>query len=411
MRDVIKRPIFVASVGGFILILIGVWIMFLPGRKPRLSLPVTSHGAAESTVARTPRHDVPAATASVRPTAVGELWTRPSAKVAARNLRLTGFVMTLRRLGASDAIAKRLADGDIRGVVTELKRQAEHGDRAAANMLAYMSGLPCRFAKGNQDISGFQAAQLRDAQALPAQDAEFLNTVTYERVAYNKEFASVCDQDIDSKAVNDLVTKSAAQGDGASLWVLGFTRDKEIRQQRTDEAAAAGFAIAQYELATGITSGFWQAVGGSVPTEDAGDLLRAAAVDLPNAESQLAICEFTGCPGIPPDIPSAVSHAREAAQRGSIDAMLQIGPQLPQSQIDPDEVSAWSLLDAALEQQGCAGMGFSVGLIKSISATLNSPTITINTRNLANEYWQEYGEQMLAQLGCSSTASAASGAL
>lgn len=398
-----RRSITVAGIGVLLLILIGVGIYSLSRHHDESFLPATVRPVTNSAISSVLDADEAATAARIKSPAASGLWVRPPAKVAARNLRLAGFILTLRHLGASDAIAKRLADGDIRGVVTDLRQQAEHGDRAAANMLVYMSGLPCRFAKGNQDINGLQAAQLRDAQALPAPDAEFLRTVTNERVAYNKELASVCDQDIDSESLNALVTKSAERGDGASLWVLAFTPDRNLRLQRTDEAAAAGFPVAQYEMAMGITSGFRQAVGGTAPTEDAGDLLRAAAVDLPVAESQLAICEFTGCPGITQDIASAVTHAREAAERGTIDAMLQIGPQLPESQIDPDEVSAWGLVYAALEQAGCTGMGFSVGLIRSASATLNSPTITINARTLADEYWQRYGEQMVTKVGCGPT--------
>jgi hypothetical protein len=51
-----------------------------------------------------------------------------------------------------------------------------------------------------------------------------------------------------------------------------------------------------------------------------------------NSRSQLAQCEFTGCTDISVDISSPVVQAREAAERGVFDAMLEIGPQLRASQ-------------------------------------------------------------------------------
>jgi hypothetical protein len=60
-----------------------------------------------------------------------------------------------------------------------------------------------------------------------------------------------------------------------------------------------------------------------------------------------------------------------------------------------------STFKASLEQQGCAGYtGISLQWVKSVTATLNSPAITNNAKILANQYWQEYGAQMLQNLGC-----------
>jgi hypothetical protein len=116
--------------------------------------------------------------------------------------------------------------------------------------------------------------------------------------------------------------------------------------------------------------------------------LRAAAQTIPDAESRLARCEFTGCEYIAQDIPAAVVDARSAAQQGSIDAMLAIGPQLQASQIDPDEVRAWQLINAGLQLQ------------RSASAVLDSPTVTPKVRALADQYWQQFGARILSGLGC-----------
>jgi TPR repeat protein len=131
-----------------------------------------------------------------------------------------------------------------------------------------------------------------------------------------------------------------------------------------------------------------------------GDLLRQSAEQLPKAEGQLAVCEYYGCPGVTPDISSAVTHAREAAEKGSIDAMISIGPHLPASQIDPNEVAAWNLLNASLQLQGCEGSGISVQWMKKATTTLASTSITPQARALADQYWQTFGTQIMTNLGC-----------
>ena len=68
--------------------------------------------------------------------------------------------------------------------------------------------------------------------------------------------------------------------------------------------------------------------------------------------------------------------------------MLAIGPQLQASQIDPDEVRAWQLINAGLQLQ------------RSASAVLDSPTVTPKVRALADQYWQQFGARILSGLGC-----------
>jgi hypothetical protein len=100
------------------------------------------------------------------------------------------------------------------------------------------------------------------------------------------------------------------------------------------------------------------------------------------------------------DVPSAITHAREAAERGTIDALLSMGPHLSASQMDPDELSAWNVVHASLQQQGCIGNGFSVQSMKVITGTLASSSITDRTRALADQYWRDYGPQIMSSLGC-----------
>jgi hypothetical protein len=139
-----------------------------------------------------------------------------------------------------------------------------------------------------------------------------------------------------------------------------------------------------------------------IADQSAGNLLEVAADTLPYAESALAICEFKGCPGIDADIPTAVAHTREAAQGGSFDAIIQLGPQLQASQMDPDEVTAWNLAGAMLSQQGCSYGGLTVQWMTSATGTLTSNTTSDKARALAEKYWHDYGAQMMANIGCGS---------
>ena len=96
----------------------------------------------------------------------------------------------------------------------------------------------------------------------------------------------------------------------------------------------------------------------------------------------------------------AAARQERAAQRGSFDAMIQIGPQLQESQIDPDEVAAWSLVGAMLAQQGGAYGGLSVQWMKAQTGTLTSNRVSDKARTLADQFWRDYGTQMMANIGC-----------
>jgi hypothetical protein len=312
-------------------------------------------------------------------------------------------VATLRPLGASDKLIARLVDGDILAVVTELKQQAQRGDASASNLLDYMAHFNCAFAETSTEASEYNKAQLLDAGALPAADAEWLRIAMQEKVAHNKQWSAVCQQSLDKAEADKGVAASAAQGDAASHYLLFmFGHRSASRDAQLIESVAGGYPWAKFTLAFRTINGDSVASADAASAPNTGELLRAAAVDLPAAEGQLAICEFSGCPGIDPDIASAVTHAREAAQRGSFDAIREIGPQLQASQIGPDEVAAWNLVYAALEQQGCADQAIYVELMKSVSGTLNPLTISTSAKTLAEKYWQHYGTQMMSNLGCTS---------
>jgi hypothetical protein len=383
-----------------ILVVIGI----MAGLQRRSAPPARAlkpiEAGASTTQANSPiAHATPAAAGKSSP--IGGLWMRPPAMVAAKNSRRAAFAVTLRPLGASEQLITRLADGDIVAVVTELKQLAQKGDGSASNILAYMAHFTCGSAAINGEGSTYQAAQLLDAHALPAAEADWVGAAMQERIAYNKHLSSVCQQSIDKDEADRWIAANAIQGNAASRYLLAlFGSDTTLRNQQMLRAAAGGYPWAQVWLASQAIMGNPITSEGIQSPGNAADLLRAAAADLPQAESRLALCEFTGCPDIASDIPSAVTHARDAAQIGSFDAIMRIGPHLQASQIDPDEMAAWNLVYASLEQQGCASQALNAAMMKSASHTLNSPTTTANAKSLADKYWLDYGTQMLSNLGC-----------
>jgi TPR repeat protein len=329
--------------------------------------------------------------------------SRPSAKTASHNDRRSGLAWILRQLGASGNLLDRFADGDLVTSVTELKQQAASGDPTAINILGFIAHQKCYLARDEEQISGYEAAQLASAKLLAPADAAWFGTALQQEDAYDRQFMSVCSQLIDQDQVLSWVDSRAAQGDGASLWLLSRASGNLAEsQQRLRDAAAAGFPQAQFELAWAILDGQQGAAGSGPNAVTAENLLRQAADQLPIAEASLALCEYRGCEGAAPDTAAALTHARDAAQKGTTDAIIALGPYLPTGQVSPDEVVAWNLVHALLQQNGCSASGLNVAWMKSTTATLAATNISSSALALANQYWRDYGTQMMANLGCGS---------
>jgi len=234
-------------------------------------------------------------------------------------------------------------------------------------------------------------------------DAAWFGEALRSDVAYDKSVMAVCKELIDPDQVFEWVDAKAKEGNGASQWLMSSAANNmHDIQERLRDAASAGFPEAQFELAWAIIGHQEGAAGNGADAPNVGDLLRASADTIPRSEMQLAVCEYYGCPAVTPDLDAAVTHSREAAQRGSIDGLLAIGPHLAASQMEPDEVTAWTVVNASLQLKGCDGNGFSVQWMQKTAATLAAPNTSAGARALADEYWQQYGEQMMANLGCGS---------
>jgi hypothetical protein len=380
-----------------LMIAIGIWAA-LPKHSS------SSGSATGGPVTQIPAHEaqVQPSNAPTRPVMASDLWTRPSPEVASRNYRRHGFAWILRQLGASEEQLNRLANLDIAGVLAELKQKAQAGDAASINILGEIAYQNCYLGRDDATVEGYVASQIRDAQVVPAIDAPWFTEVMQDDEVFYKKVHSACEH-VDQDQAMSWVRARADQGDGASLWLLYLAAGNMTEmQRRLRDAAAAGFPQAQFELAWAILGGQEGAAGSGADKVNAGDMLKQSQGQLATSEQALAFCEYSGCDGVAVDVDAAIKHAREAAQRGAIAAMLTIGPQLPAGQLSPDEVKAWGLVQASLLQRGCGGNGFSVREMKSILSTLNANNILAQARVLAEQYWQEYGAQMMSNIGCSS---------
>jgi hypothetical protein len=175
------------GIAGIILLMIaiGIWAV-LPKRNGPSALP------AGGAVKNTPTHEVQIqkADAVTKPIA-STIWTRPSAEVASRNRRKSGFAWVLRQLGATEQQLNRLVDGDLNGVVAELKQKAQAGDATSINILGQLALLNCRLGHGG--ATRYRTHQLTDAQVLPVADKDWFTSTVNDDIEFDKEIDAVCD--------------------------------------------------------------------------------------------------------------------------------------------------------------------------------------------------------------------------
>ena len=388
----------IGILGAALLVMIAFWSVLRP-----LSQPPTPTSTITSAKSQTSSAPIPKPTAAATTQSKGAtLWVRPSAEATSRNRRRSGYAWLMRQVGMTESQLDRWIDGDASGLVNELKDKTRAADPTSINILGQLALLNCRAGRGR--LIDFKSRQITEAQtsSLTQTDKDWFTSTANDDIAFDKQIESLCDQ-IDTEEVRSKVSTLASQGDGASLWLLSQGLPVQDREQRLREAAAAGFRLAEYTLAQDIDHGVDGAVGTDPSTFNSLDLLNRSASAVPASKASLAICEYFGdCAGIPVDIDAAITLAREAAQEGYFGAVLEIGPHLPAGQMDPDEVEAWALIRASVQQKGCTGPLIAVSTLQNITGTLNAVTITPQARALAEQYWSDYGPRIMTSLGCSS---------
>jgi TPR repeat protein len=324
---------------------------------------------------------------------------RAPAAIAHRHEERAGFAWILRQFGASEATLDRLAQGDLNELMADLKRQASRRNATATNTLGWLARR-CSTLRSPEVLHSYNAAQKAQAQMLSPSDANWLTSLIDEDETREGALSTACASEINQVEIEALVSARAEQGDAGSKWLESESASNAIELRTLlRQAAAGGFPEAQYELARQLLSSQdpqWHLSADPSPM----DLLREAAVQLPDARANLAICEFKGCHGTTPDPMAAVQDARTAAQSGQPAAMLSLSATLPVGALEPDEGEAWQVFEAVLELQGCRVNNHYVDWLKGINAALASPAVTPQVQALANQYWQAYGAAAESQLGC-----------
>ncbi len=235
--------------------------------------------------------------------------------------------------------------------------------------------------------------QLQEAHSLPSADAEWFRKAFIDDMDYEKAIVAACGEAVDVDQAFDLVDQRAKQRDSTSLWLASMMAGNIAESQQLSRAAAiAGSADAQFDIAFTVLGGHQEELLGAGPDAlNIGDLLRQSAEHIPQPEGNLAICEFYGCTGVGADPAEAV----RAARHGFFDALLDIGPHVSPSELDPTDLEAWKLIQASVNQQ-CGESWSTVQAMKSTLGALSSLATTDDARQRAEQLWVQYG----VELGC-----------
>jgi hypothetical protein len=391
-----KRAI--AAAGGFAaIIVVGVWHFLLGGASTydRGAVAVTAKPARVVVSHLVAPGPGPVALHLKDP--VESWWVRPKPKEAARRAWRKRFERRYLRLGASHQFIDQMVDGNMVGALNNLKQQALSGDPAAISVYGDFTYWNCFLHGTHKQVDNYVTMQTQESPTLPAADAEWLREAAAEDVAINKAVVAACREAVNVGQVFDMVDESAEQGDGANLFLSSKTaNDMPEMQRRLRAAAMAGSPDAQFEIAFTLLGGYQKELLGTGPDAlDVGDLLRESAEQIPQAEGNLAICEFYGCGGIDADPSAGVRTALSAAEHGFFEALLDIGPHLGPSQLDPTDFEAWKLIKAAVDLQ-CGESWSNMKAMRAALDALSSPTATNAARQRAEQLWAQYG----AELGC-----------
>ncbi len=327
----------------------------------------------------------------------GSLWIRRPPADAARRAFAKELERRYRRLGASRQFIDQMANGDMVGALNDLKKQALSGDPAAISAYGSFAYENCIGHRRTDSMDSYSQRQMSDAGALPPTDAQWFRETYAATLSLEKAVVAACDETVDVDQALDLIHRSAKQSNATGLYLSSRTATTMTdMQQQLRGAAMLGSADAQLQIAFTVLGGHQKELLGTGPDAlNVGDLLRQSAEQIPQAEGNLAICEFYGCGGIAADPATGIQTALSAAEHGDIAALLAIAPHLSPSQLDPTVIEAWTLMQAATDLQ-CGGSWSDAKAMKATLDTLSSPAATPAARQRAEQLWAQYGPQ----LGC-----------
>lgn len=365
------------------------------------NLVLTLATRAEEAVQPSP-HSVVAGSAAAAGRAddlVASLWNRRLPKDAAQHARRKELARRYRQAAANPEFLDRMVGGDVVGALKEWRKQAQAGDTAAINLYGDFVYWNCFLHRTPEQLDSYAATQMQESHSLPAADGEWFRIAFMGDIAFDKSVVAACSEAANVGEAFDMVDERAKQGDAASLYLASMTAGRMADLQQLLRAAAiAGSPDAQFEIAFIVLGGHQpELLGSGADALDLGDLLRHSAEQIPQAEGNLAECEFHGCAGagIAADPAAGIRTALSAAEHGLFEALLDIGPHVPPSQLDPTDIEAWKLIQASVGLQ-CGDSWSNAKAMKATLAALSTPTATPVARQRAEQLWARYG----AGLGC-----------
>jgi hypothetical protein len=329
----------------------------------------------------------------------GALPPRPQASVLHRNLERASFQWIFRRLGATDAQLSWIADGQFAELIGDLRSSVESGDARATAVLGWLAER-CRLLRGAEQQASWRQFNAARLQTLAAADLADYREVATRQDQWEQSFREACASQVDQDYVDRHLEEMAMRQDGASLWLLSRrSNNYAVGIRLIAEAAATGFAQAQYEFARSL---LMDPDARKVVTEALSPvtLLTGAAATVPEAQAELAQCLFDGCDLREPDHEAALQTAREAAAAGEPDAVFFLASRLSIGTLPADEVAAWRLFKSTLAAQGCYGDEDAAFGLEPRGSSAPAPLPSAAARTLAVKFWQRYGMQAAARLGC-----------
>jgi hypothetical protein len=324
---------------------------------------------------------------------------RPQPPVLHRNLERAGFQWIFRRLGATDAQLNWIADGQFSELIGDLRPGVESEDARATAVFGWL-GERCRLLRRAEQQTSWRQFDSARLQALAGADLSDYREVAALEDQWERSFREACASQIDQDYVDRQLEEMATKQDGASLWLLS-RRSMNYAAGVTlmSEAASTGFAQAQYEFARSLMMDpDARKVVTQAPSPVA--LLTEAATTVPEAKVELAQCLFEGCDLRAPDHEAALQTAREAAAAGEPDAIFFLASRLSIGTLPADEVAAWRLFKSTLAAQGCYGDEDAAFGLEPRGSSAPAPLPSAAARTLAVTFWQRYGMQAAARLGC-----------
>lgn len=324
---------------------------------------------------------------------------RPQPSLLHRNLERADFQWIFRRLGATDTLLNWIVDGQFSELIRELRPGVESDDATATAVFGWLAER-CRLLRSAEQQTTWRELNSLKLQQLTAADLTDYREVVALQDQWERSFREACESQIDQDYVDRHLEEMATKQDGASLWLL--SRRSEIYAgglRLLSDAASTGFAQAQYEFARSlIMDPDARKVVPEAPSPVI--LLSEAASTVPEAKVVLAQCLFDGCDLREPDHGAALQTAREAAAAGEPDAIFFLGSRLSIGALPADEVAAWRLFKSTLAAQGCYGEEDAAFGLESRGSSAPAPVPSDAARSLAIMFWQSYGTQAAARLGC-----------